>query len=41
MAAAPDFMVTNRQTLRQMSTGRPPKPRIDVPEGVEVFPYGS
>jgi len=24
-----------------MSSGRPPKARIDVPEGVEVFPYGS
>ena len=24
-----------------MSTGRPPKARIEVPDGVEVFPYGS
>ena len=41
MGQQSDFIITNRQTIRQMSSGRPPKARIDVPEGVEVFPYGS
>ena len=41
MGAATDFIRTNKGHLRQMSQGRPPKLRIEVPEGVETFPYGS
>jgi len=36
-----DFIVTNKRSLRNLSTGRPAKARIDVPENVEVFQYGS
>jgi len=36
-----DFIITNRRSIRDMSTGRGLKPRIEVPDGVEVFPYGS
>jgi hypothetical protein len=36
-----DFMQSNRQTIRELSTGRPLKLRIEVPEGVEVYPYGA
>ena len=41
MGQQQDFIITNRRTIRNMSTGRPLKQRIDVPDGVEVFPYGS
>jgi len=41
LGPATNFKLQNKQTLRQMSSGRPPKARIDVPAGVEVFPYGS
>jgi len=27
--------------MREKSTGKPLKARIDVPEGVEIFQYGS
>lgn len=36
-----DFTISNRKNVRNMSSGRPLKTRIEVPEGVEVFPYGS
>jgi hypothetical protein len=32
-----NFQHTLRQSLRSMSTGRPPKERLNVPEGVEVY----
>lgn len=37
----PDFVDTNRRHLRNMSTGRPLKPRLEIPEGMEVFAYGG
>ena len=36
-----DFIISNRRSLRESSQGRPLKMRIEVPDGVEVFPYGS
>lgn len=36
-----DFIIKNRRSIRDASTGRGLKTRIDLPEGVEVFPYGS
>ena len=36
-----DFIITNRRSIRDASTGRGLKTRIDVPEGVEVYGYGS
>ena len=41
MGPPTDFIKTNKGHLRQMSQGRPPKLRIDVPDDVETFPYGS
>jgi len=41
MGVQQDFIISNRRTIRNMSTGRPLKQRIEVPDGVEVFPYGS
>lgn len=41
MGIQQDFIISNRRTIRNMSTGRPLKQRIEVPDGVEVFPYGS
>ena len=41
MSTPPDFMVLNKQTVHNMNTGRPLKQRIEVPEGVEVYPYGN
>ena len=31
----------NLERLKAMSTGRPPKERMNIPEGVEVFMYGN
>jgi hypothetical protein len=31
----------NQELLKSMSHGRPPKPRMSIPEGVEVFMYGN
>ena len=36
-----DFIISNRRSIRDASTGRGLKTRIDVPDGVEVFQYGS
>ena len=36
-----DFTISNKKHVRNMSSGRPLKTRIEVPEGIEVFPYGS
>jgi len=35
------FAVENIRTLRSMSSGRPPKERLNIPEGVDVFQYGN
>lgn len=37
----PDFLDTNRRHVRNQSTGRPLKPRLDIPEGMEVYAYGG
>jgi hypothetical protein len=29
------------EKLKSMSVGRPPKERMNIPEGVEVFMYGN
>jgi hypothetical protein len=31
----------NLENLRSMSTGKPPKERMHIPEGVEVYMYGN
>ena len=31
----------NKELLKSMSIGRPPKERMNIPEGVEVFMYGN
>ena len=31
----------NVEKLRMMSTGKPPKERMHIPEGVEVYMYGN
>lgn len=36
-----DMIVENMLHVHQMNTGRPLKPRIDVPEGFLVHPYGG
>jgi len=36
-----DFNQLQREKLRHMSSGRPPKERMTIPEGVEVFMYGN
>lgn len=36
-----DFIGINRETLKGLSQGRPPKARIDVPDGFEVHQYGN
>jgi len=37
----PDFKRMNIETVHNMNTGRPLKQRIEVPDGVEVYPYGA
>ena len=37
----PDFRRMNIDTVHNMNTGRPLKQRIEVPDGVEVYPYGN
>lgn len=42
MEAAPkDFNHLQKEKLKSMSTGKPPKERMNIPEGVEVFMYGN
>ena len=36
-----NFMNTNKQSVTDMNTGRPLKARIEVPDGVEIYPYGN
>jgi hypothetical protein len=31
----------NIENLKGMSTGKPPKERMHIPEGVEVYMYGN
>jgi len=31
----------NRDLVKSMSQGRPPKERMQIPDGVEVFMYGN
>ena len=31
----------NKELLKSLSIGRPPKERMNIPEGVEVFMYGN
>lgn len=31
----------NHEMIKSMSHGRPPKERMNIPEGVEVFMYGN
>jgi len=38
---APDFLDKNCEKLRAMSTGRPLKERLNIPDGVDVFQYGA
>ena len=39
MCQSQDFMKTNMQKLKMMSSGRLPQARIDLPQGVDVYPY--
>ena len=41
MADVQDFTLANVNRLRTMSHGRPPKPRMEIPDGVDVFQYGN
>lgn len=41
METAPNFQNKNIQSLRAMSTGKPPKERLYIPDDVEVFFYGN
>ena len=36
-----NFLTANKEYVHSLNRGRPLKPRIDVPEGVEVYPYGN
>jgi hypothetical protein len=36
-----DALTLNKEKLRSMSIGKPPKERMSIPEGVEVFMYGN
>ena len=36
-AGPPDFQQKNHALLRSMSHGRPPKERLNIPDGVDVF----
>ena len=38
---AKNFHSINKQKVNDMNTGRPLKQRIDVPDGVEIYPYGN
>ena len=41
MADVQDFTMANVNKLRTLSTGRPPKERMEIPDGVDVFQYGN
>ena len=41
MAEVQDFTMNNVNKLRTMSSGRPLKERMDIPDGVDVFQYGN
>jgi hypothetical protein len=36
-----DMLFANKLHVHEMNTGRPLKPRIEVPEGFEVHGYGG
>jgi hypothetical protein len=36
-----NMMVKNVEKLRSLSSGRPLKERLNIPEGVEVYQYGN
>ena len=36
-----NFLQTNKGKVHSMNSGRPLKQRVDVPDGVEVYPYGN
>ena len=39
--ASMDYIRGNKRTLKAMSSGRPPKARVEVPDGFEIHPYGN
>ena len=38
---ATDFADANKRAIRNASTGRPLKPRLEIPDGMEVYAYGG
>ena len=36
-----NVFLKNQEMIKTMSHGRPPKERMNIPEGVEVFMYGN
>lgn len=36
-----DIFAENKEMLKTLSHGRPPKERMQIPDGVEVFMYGN
>lgn len=40
-ADSKDFNEIQKDKLKNMSTGKPLKERMTIPEGVEVFMYGN
>ena len=41
VAGARDFRGENLTRVHSMSLGKPPKERLNIPEGVDVFQYGN
>jgi len=41
VAGAKNFRRENLQRVNSMSLGKPPKERLNIPEGVDVFQYGN
>ena len=41
MKPAPNFKTVNKERVHSMNTGRPLKERVEIPDGVEVYPYGN
>lgn len=41
MGSCDDFIATNVNLIHSMNKGSPPRERIELPEGVDVFPYSS
>jgi hypothetical protein len=40
-ASPRNIWAVNQELLKSLSQGRPLKPRMTIPEGVEVFMYGN